>query len=165
MKKQNFFEILVKTVLSMFLVLSTVTGISALEKENIIKAGKEEDKAAEVYVVEEAEELRDEYSETFLNSDGSFTLNMYATPIHYRNENGELVEIDASLTRIPESEKQRMSIPYEYRATSTEVDILLPETVSLEEPILVRYKEYSVKLSPISEEAVWTGRKNSTKMK
>lgn len=46
---------------------------------------------------EEIEELRDEYSKTFINPDGSYTKETTTEPIHFQNDAEKWVEIDSTL--------------------------------------------------------------------
>jgi len=98
MTKQSVFEILTKTVLSVFLMLSGISIVEASGKDNPPKDKKKDPETEEVYIVREAEELRDEYLTTYENSDGTYTSFLYASPIRYRNDERQLIDIDESIT-------------------------------------------------------------------
>ena len=123
---------------------------------NVLAGGSSNTEEPEVTQNKEEEvvELRDRYSNTYLNEDGSYTTFFYASPIRYEDKNGELVDIDTSIKTVNKGEG------YKYSSTATEVEVSLPELVSKETPILLSYGKYQVTLYPITEDSVRSDRDN-----
>lgn len=65
---------------------------------NIISEVTETEAAEEVTALSEITEMRDEFSKTFLMSDGTYTQVSYASPVHYEDEDGVFQEIDNRLS-------------------------------------------------------------------
>ena len=76
------------------------TNISGINSETDIPQTEESDVQPEV--LNEIEEKRDTFSKEYLLSDNSRVLVVYPQPIHYETEEGNLAEIDNSLTRTEE---------------------------------------------------------------
>jgi len=120
-------------------------------KQTIVNKDNEvTDQKEEVTIVCEIEEKRDEYSTTYLNSDGTYTTYFYTAPIRYRDENGDLVDIDTSIKILSEDEKEELNTEYQYSSEKTEVDILLPAEISEKQPVILTYDKYEISLLPIN---------------
>ena len=110
---------------------------------NSISIFAETENDEEVYRIKEIESKRDTYSTVYLNSDGTETWKFHSTPIRYYDDNGELVDIDTGIKEIGKKGKG-------YKTIATEVDVILPEEVNNETPVVLSYGSYSVRLSPIT---------------
>lgn len=82
--------------------------------------------SAGISVIEEIEELRDEFSKTFLMSDGTYRAVVAALPLHYlekdKDEDMRWENIDNSLSLVTNEKGQR-----EYKNTKASFDARLPE--------------------------------------
>ncbi len=58
-------------------------------------------------IISEDKEKRDEYTKHFIMSDGTFMAAQYQFPIHYRDENGEWLDFDNSLTKDAATDEQK----------------------------------------------------------
>jgi hypothetical protein len=75
------------------------TSVSVAADADSEESSEEQD----VTTVGEVEELRDEYTTVYQNSDGSYTAQLYSSPVRYTDEDGELVDIDTSLKKIEDT--------------------------------------------------------------
>ena len=143
------FPLIVNRILAGFLALLV---ISSNYRDFTAVRSEEDDKPIEVV------SKRDEYSNTYLNPDGTYTINVYTEPIRYRDSGNELIDIDTSIKVLANKEKEALATDYSYKSSSTAVDVFLPEEVDSENPILLTWNKYSVSLSPItsssSQEAI-----------
>lgn len=90
------FKKLLSVILVAAFVFSVVSIVATAEETESIQIKKYENN--EPYIIDEAYYLRDEYSKTFIMSDGSYTTANYDSPVHYLDESGEWQDIDNSLT-------------------------------------------------------------------
>lgn len=145
--------------LGLSLFVSNTVGINASysntdkTKEEKVKEIEVIEIEEEVNEVEEVVEKREEYSSTYLNSDGTYTTYFYASPIRYQDEKGNLTDIDTSLETLDSKTKKKMSTDYDFKSKSTEVDILLPKEINEETPVVLSWDKYTVKLVPITQES------------
>ena len=65
---------------------------------DIIPTVTESETPEDVTALSEITEMRDEFSKTFLMSDGTYTQVSYASPVHYEDEDGVFQEIDNRLS-------------------------------------------------------------------
>ena len=124
--------------LTLFVIMSNFANFSIVQAE-------EEDNE-----LQEIAGRRDEYSTTYLNQDGTYTVYFYTQPVRYRDEKGKLKDIDTSIKVLANKEKEELATDYSYKSSSTAVDVFLPEEVSSENPVLLTWDKYSVSLSPIT---------------
>ncbi len=103
----------------------------------------------EAEIVKELPEERTEYSTVWLNDDGSYTARFYSSPVRYKDDNNNLVDIDSSLIVLKDDNKNIDNSTYDYSTKATEVKTYLPSVISKENPVLVSFKDYNVKLIPI----------------
>lgn len=103
----------------------------------------------EAEIVKELPEERTEYSTVWVNDDGSYTARFYSSPVRYKDDNNNLVDIDSSLIVLKDDNKNIDNATYDYTTKATEVKTYLPSVISKENPVLVSFEDYSVKLVPI----------------
>jgi len=127
--------------------LLAFTTISNYINDILVKA---EDEA---YRVSEVKGKRDEYSTTYLNSDGTLTVELYTTAIRYY-DGDELVDVDTSIEIIDNKTKQDMLTEYDYKSSTTAVDIFLPNQINTNTPVLLTRDKYSVSLVPITSSSI-----------
>ncbi len=96
------------------------------------------------------EDQCDEYTTVFLNDDGTNTARFYSSPVRYEDEEGHLTDIDVSLTELTEGAKMLDEGIMKYKTKASPVDTYLPEILSENSPIVVKYKDYSITLLPIT---------------
>jgi len=122
-----------------------------IEKTDELETTDEKIVEKEVTVVREVEEERAEYSTKYLNSDGTYSIRFYSSPIRYRDEKGKLHDIDTSIEELDSRTKEKLDTEYDYRSKSTEVEVLLPREISSDKPVVLAWDKYKAKLSPITD--------------
>lgn len=92
MKKttKKFFGISLLSILGLSLAISNIPFSHALENYS-------KDDINSKVIVRELEELREEYSKHYLNTDGTITVMTYDDAIHYKDDNGKWKDIDNTL--------------------------------------------------------------------
>ena len=98
------------------------------------------------------EDQCDEYTTVFLNDDGTNTARFYSSPVRYEDEEGNLIDIDASLIELEEDAKLLDEGIMKYKTKASPVETFLPEIFSVNSPIVVKYKDYSIALLPITSD-------------
>jgi len=94
--KNNFFKLLMK-ILSVFLSIVMIIGIiPSFAYAGEIAEEMVEDIQEEKYILSEVEDLRDEYTKTYLMSDRTMQVVQYSQPVHYQKDD-EWYEYDLSL--------------------------------------------------------------------
>ena len=104
MKKTRRFKILSLVMALIMLFVAMPTYIFAFENETEAEINDDEQAEAsivsdnEVYVVEEDVSLREENAKHFKLSDGTMKAVSYAQAVHYKDENGNWIDIDNTLS-------------------------------------------------------------------
>lgn len=96
MQKTYFKKIAILLVITIATTLLPSITKEVYAEETSRKTVEETTKKEEALIVEEIEELREEYSKQFLKSDGTYEAVVYTKPIHYKSGDS-WVEIDNTL--------------------------------------------------------------------
>lgn len=99
----------------------------------------------EVTVLKELVEKRTEDQKVFLNSDGSYTLKIFKSPVNYKNGD-KYDEIDNTLIKDEEASHNGSN---KYKNKASNIKLSLDEDMNSEEPISVNFDKYKVSLRPL----------------
>ena len=88
----------------------------------------------------------EKYTEDEDNGDGTHTMKMYAEPIKYTNEKGELEFIDNNIVagQINENGNQI------YKNAASDIEVLISEDLSQSNAIQFNYEDYSIAFTPLN---------------
>ena len=109
-----------------------------------------DEETGEPAILGDVQELRNEYATVFERSDGSFLARYYSSPVRYRDENNNLVDIDPSLTAMTAQEKADKA-GYDYKTKASPTEVYLPQNLTADAPVRLEFGDYVIKLLPIEE--------------
>jgi len=110
-------------------------------------------------VVKEIKKERTENSNTYLMSDGSKKLELFATDIRYK-EDGKWVDYDTTLVEIKETDVESLSeinvsgTSYSYVNAQGNIKHYFADKVDVDTPIIMTKDDYEIRFAPVNKEKV-----------
>lgn len=140
--KNNSFKLPIK-IIAVFLSIIITVGIipSFAYANDEINEMSENIQGNEKYAVSEIENLRDEYTKTYLMSDHTMQVVQYSQPVHYQ-ENDEWYEYDLSLC----SEKKQTSNDFDgYKSDAPDFNVKFADSINSDTLVSIDKDRYSLK--------------------
>ncbi len=88
----------------------------------------------------------DEFTTIFQNPDNTKTAYIFGTPVRYKDQNGNLKEIDSQLVQVSDEKKNE---GYGYTNKSNSFDVYLPENIADDVPVQLVFDNYNLEMKPI----------------
>ena len=144
-------------VITMFGTSISLEGLAAdTQPDSSVEPSVESEEQDEAYVpsLEDViEEEKTEDSTTYNAGDGVWVTEFYGQKVRFTDENGELMDYDASLTEVEDeaSELGNGLEAYRYENTAGDKKLYLPEKLAEDSPILMEYGCYQIRLTPMGD--------------
>lgn len=140
--KNNSFRLPIKTIavfLAVIITISIITSFAyANDGTNEISENVQED---EKYAVSEIEDLRDEYTKTYLMNDHTMQVVQYSQPVHYQ-DGDEWYEYDLSLC----SEEKQTSDDFDgYKSEAPDFNVKFADSINSDTLVSIDKDKYSLK--------------------
>ncbi len=123
------------------------SSVETIMQESISESAVlQESKASQAEILGEDNSLRTANSKSFRMSDGSYTVAVYDSNVHYES-NGEWKEVDNTLTAVTDGVLRTVS---SYETGDTDIPVSMPGEFGAEDWITAENGQYTVRMRPLS---------------